>query len=355
MAQPSTGATWKASGLASTSETSLISRGGLVAVLARDYDGENTNISPNSDFVSPFALDGKWRNDLLAVTKDANGKFVYNPNPNQGFHLVYALDPSTGVTREQRMDVDKLEILQSIDPARVDLQKREKMVKFTAYRNAKLIDKLRNNTPLTNVLDGEPGDFEPEYADTDFVERQLLLVREDKSSGKPFRYVEPIARCVLSNIGPAKMTKKDVDAAEVTFDRLICPYFVDADGVPIIGGRWREGEGWRAAKFGLSFPPPAPFAVAVAGGLAVIKFPKPKGGTAPYTYDVTKYAGGHGGTASAATEVGSPVVVGDQVSITVSGLVDGTDYVFVVDVTDDTDPTPLEAISLESNEVTGDN
>lgn len=244
MARPSTGVDFKTSTIGEFNSGN-INRGGLVGVGVRDYDGEDTNLSPGSDFESPFAEDGNIRNDLFVDIKDpSTGLYVPNPNPNLGFHRIGGISED-GVSREAKVDVDKLKILQSNYSVRSDLQSEEKTVKFTGVENKPVMHALRFNRKLADIDGvGTPDYFFGKRASTEFTERQLLLFRADKRGGQPHYTCEPVPLCTLSDIGPAKFHKTDVDAFELTFDSTLDPFFTDLDGAPLAEGIWISGQGW---------------------------------------------------------------------------------------------------------------
>ncbi|EUA67416.1 putative gp11 [Mycobacteroides abscessus subsp. bolletii 1513] len=91
MTQPETGADWSVGGFTDTDSRFAI-RGPLVAVLARDYRGAATDISPH--VFNPLAKDGKLRADLFARRK-VGGYWVNNPEPNQGW-LFLGANTKTG-------------------------------------------------------------------------------------------------------------------------------------------------------------------------------------------------------------------------------------------------------------------
>jgi hypothetical protein len=319
MALPSTGVPWKTSGL-NVYDGQRARRGGLVAVLIRDYGGASTDLSPGGAFGSPFAQDGQLRNDLLITTP-----FSVSPT-NCGFWRIGALDPK-GVSRKPKITVDKLEILQSNNPIRSDIQMEEKTVNFIAFENTPLLDRLEFNKPLTNVEDvGLSGYFQGKPTDADFVQRQIILIRADKASGQPEYTAEPYPLVTLADIGEAVMDKKKADARDLTWDTLIDPYFVDVDGSPISGGRWRSGAGWQAGGGAPVFPAPVPVAAATTTGKATLTFATPTGvDIHPISYTGQKSTDA-GVTWTAATlfaPIPTSTVIGGSTVLTFTGLTAG--------------------------------
>lgn len=336
MAQPSTGASFKASGLAYL-DTLRIRRGGRWAIAVRDYNGAATNISPGSSFASPMALDENWRTDLFAIMKNANGQWVYNTAPNLGFYPVGTLAPD-GVERAPKIDHDNLEILQSLDPARADMIKRDKTLMFTPFENVPWIHCIQYNQPLVDVLHNAaaPGTyFAGESSDPSFIERQVLVMHEDQSGGSVERNVFPMPRCILTDVGAQKGNKKDVDAPKLTLTRLIDNYFVDADGVPMVDGRWVAGSLWDSGVVpALTFTTLAPVATPTAATTATLTFRDPIGGTSPYTYTVKKSSSALM-TSPVTVTMGSPTDALGVVALPLTGLTTATGSYYQVTATDD--------------------
>lgn len=351
MAQPANGVSFKAAGLAYLNSL-LVTRGGRWSIAVRDYGGSLTNISPGSTFDAPFAEDGLWRDDFYAIVKNAAGKWVYNTSANLGFFPVGFVHPD-GIERAPKIDSDPLEGLQSLDPVRVDMQKRDKTLMFTPLERNLVVDALRYNQPLVDVLEraatGETY-FAGESTDDLPLRRQVFVFHEDKQGGLDFRNAFPFPRCVLTDLGSEKGNKKDADVAKFTLSRELCPFFVDADGVAIVDGRWTAGTIWDQNQVpGLTFTGTAPVAEATAATTADVVFRQPLGGTSPYTYTVEKSPDGVG-TWTTAT-VGSPSVSNGVVTQPITSLVTATTYYFRVTVTDDDSAT---AVSGVSNEITTD-
>lgn len=346
MSQPANGVSFKASGLAYL-DSLRVRRGGRWAVIARDYGGADTNISPGSSFGSPMALDDNWRDDLFAIKKNASGKWVYNLEPNLGFYPLGFVHPD-GVERAPKIDSDPLEGLQALDPIRVDIQKRDKTLMFTPLERNLVVDALRFNQPLTNVLERAAGDgtyFAGETSDDEPLRRQVFVLHEDRQGGLVERNAFPFPRCVLTDLGSEKGTKKDADAAKFTLSREICPFFVDEFGVPILDGRWTTGSLWdQGVVAGLTFVPGAPVGEATAATTATLTFPQPIGGTSPYAYTVAKSASSSMTSPSAAT-VGSTDVTDGIVTLSLTGLTASSTSYFRVTVTDDDSNTAVSQVS----------
>lgn len=346
MAQPATGVTFKASGLAYL-DSLRVRRGGDWAVAVRDWDGASTDISPSSAFVAPMSEDGLWRDDLFAIKK-VGGKWVYNMADNQGFYPVGFVHPD-GIERSPKITSDPLEGLQSLDPVRVDMQKREKTVMFTPFENSPVVHCLQYNLPLVDVLDlGSGTYFAGEPIDSNQIRRQVLIMHEDRQGGKVERNAFPFPRCVLTDAGAMKGNKKDADAPKLTLTREVDPWFVDADGLPLIDGRWVSGTLWDDGLTpGLTFTLVAPVAAATAATTANVVFAQPLGGASPFVYTVEKSPNGTSSWTSAT--VGTTNVASGVVTLGLTGLTTATTYYFRVTVTDDNSDT---ALSRVSNQIT---
>ncbi len=347
MAAPATGVSFKASGLAYLNSL-LVTRGGRWSVAVRDYGGSLTNISPGSTFGSPMAQDGLWRDDFYAIVKNASGKWVYNTKPNLGFFPVGFVHPD-GIERAPKIDSDPLEGLQSLDPVRVDMQKRDKTLMFTPLERSLVVDALRYNQPLVDVLErAATGStyFAGESNDDQAIRRQVLVFHEDKQGGLSFRNAFPFPRCILTDLGSEKGNKKDADAAKFTLSREIDPFFVDANGVPLIDGRWTTGEIWDQNEVpGLTFTGTAPVATALTATTGQVVFAEPLGGTSPYAYTVEKSPDGVG-TWTTAT-IGSATVSTGVVTQPITSLTTATTYYFRVTVTDDDGTVAYSGVSNE--------
>ncbi|MCV7255344.1 fibronectin type III domain-containing protein [Mycobacterium hackensackense] len=346
MAQPATGVSLIDSALARFNAL-RVRRGGKWSLLARDYHGLATNISPGGDFVSPMAEDGQWRDDLLAVLTLPNGKQVYNPVPNLGFHKIGCASPD-GFVQEHDTKMDALEILQSIDPARVDMTSREKKVTFTGFENNRVMHRLHNNLPLANIL--HPSKAGKTYVveendEIDFIERQFILIHEDKAAGLIERTAFGLSRVVRSNQGKFSGSKTDPTSGELSFTRLIDPNFIGTKGQPLISCMWVSGAAWDEYDTpGLSFVPPAPVGSPLTATTAELEFEKPIGGVSPFTYAVQKSANANMTSPSSVT-VGTTGVADDIVTLGLTGLTTATTSFLQVTVTDAEGDTAVSAVS----------
>jgi hypothetical protein len=92
----------------------------------------------------------------------------------------------------------------------------------------------------------------------------------------------------------------------------------------------------------------APVATPQSGGTATIVFQQPTSPNAPWNYTVSQTTGG---TTSAATVVGEPVIDdAGNVTLTISGLVAGSEYTFVVTV--NTQYSGVSATALPTSQIT---
>lgn len=349
MAQPSTGVSYNASGLAYLNSL-RVRRGGRWSVAARDYNGSLTNISPGSAFGAPMALDENWRSDLYAIVKNTAGQWVYNNQVNQGFYPLGFIMPD-GIERAPKITSDPLEGLQSLDPVRVDMQKRDKTLVFTPLEHNLVVDALRFNRPLSGLLELAAATgtyFAGESEVDDAIRRQVIVMHEDKMGGLVERNAFPFPRCVLTDLGPEKGNRKEADTGKFTLSREIDTWFVDATGVPLVDGRWTTGSLWdQDVKPGLTFPLAAPVVTPTAPTTANAVFGVPMGGTSPYVYTAQRSTDGVTGWATQA--VGSPTVVNGVVTLPFTGLVTATTGYYRIIATDGTTPVALTATSAVSN------
>lgn len=345
MSQPANGVSFKSAGLAYLNSL-LVNRGGRWSIAVRDYGGSLTNISPGSAFGAPMAQDGLWRSDLFAIVKNAAGQWVYNTAANCGLYPVGFVHPD-GIERAPKIDSDPLEGLQSLDPVRVDMQKRDKTLMFTPLERNLVTDALQFNQPLSGLLERAAGGgtyFAGESTDDMPLRRQAIVMHEDKQGGLAVRHAFPFPRCVMTDLGSQKGNKKDADAPKFTLSREIDPWFVDANGVPLVDGRWTTGEIWDQNQVpGLTFTGVAPVATALTATTAKVVFAEPLGGSSPYTYAVQKSADGVSGWTSAT--VGSPTVASGVVTQPISSLTTATTYYFRVVVTDSDSATATSGVS----------
>lgn len=347
MAQPANGVSFKAAGLAYLNSL-LVTRGGRWSIAVRDYGGSLTNISPGSTFEAPFAEDGLWRDDFYAIVKNTAGKWVYNTAPNLGFFPVGFVHPD-GIERAPKIDSDPLEGLQSFDPVRVDMQKRDKALMFTPLERNLVVDALRFNQPLVDVLEraatGETY-FAGESTDDQPLRRQVFVFHEDKQGGLDFRNAFPFPRCILTDLGSEKGNKKDADAAKFTLSREICPFFVDANGVALVDGRWTSGSIWDQNQVpGLTWTGTAPVVTPTAPTTATLVVRAPLGGTSPYTYATAKSASSAMTSPSAPTGGTAPAVSNGVLTFSLTGLTAEATSYFQVTVTDADGATAKTAVA----------
>jgi hypothetical protein len=349
MAQPATGVSFKAAGLAYINPLRA-RRGGRWQVIVRDYGGAATNISPGSAFGAPMALDGNWRDDFFAVLRTVNGQWVYNNKANLGFYPLGYVSVD-GIERAPKISSDPLRGLQSLDPLRVDMQDRDKTLMFTPLERIPFVDAVRYNQPLTGVLERAAAAgtyFAGESADDEPLRRQVFVMHEDKQGGLTELNAFPFPRCVLTDQGSEKGNRKDADAAKLTLSREIDPFFVDASGVPILDGRWSSGSLWAQDNVpGLTFGAAAPVATPTAATTANLVFAAPFGGTSPYTYTVKKSANANM-TSPTTVTTSAPTVTGGIVTLPLTALTTATTSYFQVTVTDAANPANT-AVSAVSN------
>lgn len=345
MAQPATGVSFKAAGLAYMNALRA-RRGGTWQVIGRDYGGRATNISPGSDFGAPFALDGNWRDDFFAVVQTPDRKWVYNNKPNLGFYP-FGYVHVDGIERAPKINSDPLKGLQSLDPLRVDMQDRDKTLMFTPLERTPFVDCIEYNQPFAGVLERAAADgtyFVGESADGEPLRRQIFVMHEDAQGGLTELNAFPFPRCVLTDQGSKKGNRKDADASKITLSREIDPFFVDEFGVPILDGRWSSGSLWEQDNVpGLSFGAAAPVVTPTAATTADLIMPVPFGGTSPYTYAVKKSASAL--MTSPTTVTATPTVTGGQLKLALTTLTTATTSYFQVEVTDADGDKALSKVS----------
>lgn len=241
MSRPAVGTTLKGAGLTEV-DNRFYSRGPLVAVLIRDNLGEDTDVSPYAAGTpptinyTPFAVDGELRDDLLARHKVA-GEWVANPDPNEGWFCVRALDEKGGPQRTTDAKDDDAMILQSNYPFDTDLISEGKSVEFTAVETLDpLLMRLRMNLPLNDTdgtaiveYPGEPDFVLSKPVDAEPVDRQLQLIFARKHSGLWLYHVEAYPLVKLRDIGNFRRSKTDADAPSLSYRALPDPYHVDRD------------------------------------------------------------------------------------------------------------------------------
>jgi hypothetical protein len=258
MSLPSTGTTWDDAGF-NDLDPRFLERGKLRQVLVRDARGAETDISPHDSVGavkwSPFAQDGKWRDDLLAWKRE-NGVWVANSDTNEGWHAVGAFKDGDGPTSKPNIKNDDFMILQSNFPFDSDVIEEGEAFSLTPVETAKpLVRRLRYNLRLNDPTTGDSVVENPGYEDAgwgrtlsgDNIERQFLVVSQFKKGGLPVYKVDGYALAKLEDIGNSKQDKKDSEAAELSYVPLPDGYFMAyQDGVyqPVLRYTWVGGEGW---------------------------------------------------------------------------------------------------------------
>lgn len=284
MTRPSTGTTFTAGGFNDVDNRFNEDRTGLLAVLIRDARGASTNISPHNEdgsvHWSPFATDGKLRDDLFAFKRD-NGIWVPNDATNEGWHLAGAFSEGRGPSTKPSIDTDEQMIEQSNQPFDSVLTKEDEPFSFTAIETAKpFLRRLRNNLRLVddngNSLVETPGGVDVGWAkpiDADSIDRQALFVRARRRQGKTLFTVEGWACAKVSDIGTSRPGKKG-ESAEITMRPLPDGYFMahqDGEYMPVIKYTWVSGDAWTA----IGTPAPAVYTVTLGS---------PSAGTFTLTY-----------------------------------------------------------------------
>lgn len=261
MAQPATGTTWDVGGFNSI-DNRLVERGGLQAVLIRDYRGADTDISPfasNASTVafSPLAQNGELRDDLFARTL-VDGVWTNNETANEGWFYLGAQAENGGLERNPNTRSDNLMVLQSNFPFDTSIISRAKTIKFTLVSSVDpVVHALENDLPLQDengeTIVGLPGDanyFAGSRASTATVDRQILGFFAKESAGKTLYTIEAYPLCKFDAQGRKRRSKTDPDNAELTYTVLPDPFFMIPDPtgasqlVPGVDGRWVGGDFW---------------------------------------------------------------------------------------------------------------
>lgn len=263
MTQPVTGTTWDGAGLNDV-DNRFVERGGLQAVLVRDYRGSDTDLSPfaaNTVTVafSPFAQDNTPRDDLLARVL-VDGVWVDNTTSNEGWFYFGAQTEAGGAERNPNTRSDDLNILQSNYPFESDIISKNKTIKFVGVSSADpVVHRLENDLPLqdedgVSLVDtpGTANYFAGSRADVVTVERQLLLWFAKRKAGQFLYRVEGYPLVKYDAQGRKRRSKTDPDSIDLTFKVLPDPYFMvpDPEGaaelVPGVDGVWYGGDAWNA-------------------------------------------------------------------------------------------------------------
>lgn len=336
VALPATGVEWEA---AYGYNPLGIRKGIITNIIARDYHGSLTNLADplvglNTDGIfTPYALDGKYRSDLLLPSF-----------PGGQFYDLGAIKDD-GVKISTSTDVEETMIAQSRRPQRYDLTKEGDEIMFTCREDNPTVDLLRFDMPLFNVPDiGKQGYALRKPAEGDLIERQIIAFAED--GDHRFAYIFP--RVARSKIADTQLNKKDPHEFGATYGAMLCPFAQYPVAIA------REGAGWRSLGGSPIFPLPAPVATAVAGATATVVF------TVPYllhdpkpdtlTYTVAKTLMPAGTPTTVATVTGT-ALVGTTVTLTLSGITAASQWKFAVTATSTTNS--LAGTSLDSNTITG--
>lgn len=273
MTQPATGTTPSAGGYLDVDNRFQGGhRTGLISAFFRDFRGADTDISPHNPNGtvkwSPFALDGKLRDDLRAF-KRVNGTWVPNSDTNEGWIQAGAFGDGNGPSQRPSITTDKQRIEQSAWPFESDVIEQDEPFTFQALQNLwPGILRLRNNLPLSdangNLLVETPG--AANFGASQKLEpggpaRQFLLYGIRKREGRFLYEVDAYDYATLANIGERKFGKRGT-AAELTYEPSPSGYFmgmVDGEYVPIIKHTFVGGDAWEAT----GVPVPATYTVAL--------------------------------------------------------------------------------------------
>ena len=263
MVQPTTGVSWSAGGFTDIHKP-LIERGGLQAVLIRDNRGAATDMSPfEADLTtvkfSPLAQDGHLRPDLFIRPK-VNGKYIYNPDPNEGWWHLGCNTENGGAERSPDTSSDDLMVLQSKFPVDSETTEKSYTVQFEALHTADpAVIRLESELPLCDEageplvpLPGSMNYGDGPLLDADSAEYQLMLLYARRTSGGFIYRVEGYPAVKLDAQESKRRSKTDPDTANLTYKVLPNEYFMRPDPggadalVPGYFYVWLGGPGWDA-------------------------------------------------------------------------------------------------------------
>jgi len=338
MALPSTGGTYDE--LFRPQLNPLAIRKGIVTdAFVRDYHQSATSLADpavglgDDGYFSPYAQDGYPRDDLLITSDSANLGF---------WHLGHlGVD---GINFDPQMDSEEVPTAQTLRPAREDVIREGEMFTIVCLEQTPLVRYLVNELPLVDVPDlGQAHLTIPKPMEAGIVERQFILWGFD---GGHF-FARTIPRCSKVKVREFAWKREGKEGTGVTLDFKVlpCPYV----GKPVL--EHYEGPAHRALGGYATFPPPAPVATSVTPEKATITFAEAVGPADPFTYKVYKINSSTGERTLATIDTGYPTVAGGTVTIRVTGISDGVDFTFEVEATG---TNGLTTVSLESNEITGD-
>jgi hypothetical protein len=287
----------------------------ITDVLVRDYlnpDGTVHNLADpavglNDDgFFSPFAQDGKLRDDLIG-------------EDGLGFYHIGALHED-GTEMGYNTDVADTMIAQSKRAVRFDVTQDNDIVTIKALEGNPVVDALRYDLPLHDLPDiGQIGYTLAKDAETALVERQVICLGFDGDN----YFAQTFPRMALRNRSNSNWNKSDPDQMEIELGALLCPYV----GKPAL---WhREGAAWRGLQ-GAPLFSTTPTATPVAGEKADIAFVKPTSKSSTLTYTVEKSNDGTTGWTDATVDSVSGT---SSVTVRVSGVTSSQTWYFRVKAT----------------------
>lgn len=329
MALPAAGGTYSA--LLQPGINPLAVRKAIITdILIRDYlntDGLVHNLADplvgldDDGQFSPFAQDGKLRDDLL----------VTSPDTNLGFYHIGALSDD-GTEMGYDTNVDDTMIAQSKRAVRFDVTQDNDLVTIRAREGNPIVDAIRYDLPLSNLPDiGKSAYTIAKAAETALIERQVIALGFDGDN----YFGQTFPRMALRNRTNTNWNKTDPDDMEIQLGALLCPYV----GKPAL---WhREGAAWRGLQ-GAPLFAAAPVATAVAGQKATVEFAKPTSKSSSFTYVVEKSNDGSTGwtTATIDSTTGTSTI-----TITLTGITTSLTWYFRVKATGTNSVTTTSANS----------
>lgn len=310
-----------------------VRKGIVTDLLIRDYHGSATDLSDPSvgltedGVFTPFAQDGKLRDDLIIGSNDGD---------NLGFYHLGLLTED-GIRYTPEVSQQETMAAQLRRSVRVDITREDDRLRVVAEESTPLTDALMDDVPLIGLKDlGAKGYSAVKPMNGNVVERQIIALMFDGEH----RAAKVFPRMARSDVGETQWNKSDPDVLDTTFTALPCPYA----GYPV--ATLREGDGWRNLGGYPLFSVTPPVATQTGATTATVEFAVPTGFGDPWTYTVEKAVSPFSSwtTATVGTTTGTGTV-----TIGITGLTTATAYKFRVTATGS---NGLASTSQVSNSVT---
>ena len=260
MTLPSNGVQWKTAHGISVNPLAIF-QGVITNVLYRDYLGGLTNLcdpvmgtvhddETGKDFMTPFAADGLYRDDL------------HDPDFPGGQWWDPGLINDEGWEFSPDFDVQAIRSGQSIRAVRWNETAQDDELSVTFQEVNDITERIRHNKRLVNVRDiGAIGYVSAAPMEPTRVERQIIALLED--GDKRLAVVFP--RVGRKKTGKTQASRKNPFELPTTWGALPCP-FADTPFYIV-----PEGAGWRGLGGAPVFSA-VPVATAGAAGAATVVF-----------------------------------------------------------------------------------